>query len=40
MCFNTIKSLEDAGLLIRGAGETIQNETKKQKRGFLGMQNR
>ena len=26
-----------AGLLIKGVSETIQNEAKKQERGFLGM---
>ena len=30
-----IKSLED--LIIKGASETIENEAKQQKRGFLGM---
>ena len=29
-----IKSLEDSGLLLKGVSETIQNETKEQKRGF------
>ena len=32
-----IKSLEDAGLLIKGVYEAIENETKEQKRGFLSM---
>ena len=32
-----VKSLEDTGLLIRGVSETIQNEAKEQKGGFLGM---
>ena len=32
-----IKSLEDSGLLITGVDETIENETKEQKVGFLGM---
>ena len=32
-----VKSLEDTGLLIRGVRETIQNEAKEQKGGFLGM---
>ena len=30
-----IKSLEDSGLLIKGVGETIQNEAKNKKEGFL-----
>ena len=33
----TIKSLEDSGLLLKGVTETIQNEVKEQKEGFLGM---
>ena len=32
-----IKSLEDSGLLIKGVSETIQNEAKEQKGGFLSM---
>ena len=32
-----VKSLEESGLLIRGISETIQNEAKEQKWGFLGM---
>ena len=32
-----VKSLEDSGLLLKGVSETIQNEAKKQKRGFLSM---
>ena len=32
-----IKSLEDAGLLIKGVYEAIENETKEQKGGFLSM---
>ena len=31
------KSLEDSGLLSKGVSETIQNEAKEQKRGFLSM---
>ena len=31
------KSLEDSNLLIKGVTETIENEVKEQKRGFLGM---
>ena len=32
-----VKSLEESGLLIKRVSETIKNETKEQKRGFLGM---
>ena len=32
-----VKSLEDCGLLLKGVSETTQNESKKQKRGFLIM---
>ena len=32
-----IKSFEDSGLMIKGVSETIENETKEQKGGFLGM---
>ena len=32
-----VKSLEDSGLLFKGVSETIQNEAKEQKRGFLNM---
>ena len=32
-----VKSLEDSGLLLKGVSETIKNEAKEQKRGFLGM---
>ena len=32
-----VKSLEDSGVLLKGVSETIQNETKEQRRGFLGM---
>ena len=34
---NIIKSLEDFGLLIKGVTETVQNEAKEQKGGFLSM---
>ena len=30
-----VKSLEESWLLIKGVSETIKNEGKKQKRGFL-----
>ena len=32
-----VKSLEDSGLLLKGVSETIQNEVKEQKGGFLIM---
>ena len=32
-----VKSLEESGLLIKGVKETIKNEAKEQKRGFLGI---
>ena len=32
-----VKSLEDSGLLVKGVTETVQNEVKEQKEGFLGM---
>ena len=32
-----VKPLEDYGLLLKGISETIQNESKEQKRGFLSM---
>ena len=32
-----VKSLEDSGLLVRGITETVQNEVKEQKGGFLSM---
>ena len=32
---NIVKSLEDSGLLLKVVSETIQNEAKKQKWGFL-----
>ena len=32
-----VKSLEDSGLLFKGVSETIQNEAKEQRRGFLNM---
>ena len=33
----TVKSLEDSGLLLKGVTETVQNEVKEQKGGFLSM---
>ena len=32
-----VKSLKESKLLIKGVSETIKNEAKKQKGGFLGM---
>ena len=32
-----VKSLEDSGILLKGVSETIQNEAKEQKGGFLSM---
>ena len=32
-----VKTLEDSGLLLKVVSKTIQNETKKQKGGFLSM---
>ena len=33
----TVKSLEDSGLSLKGVTETVQNEVKEQKGGFLSM---
>ena len=32
-----VKFLEDSVLLLKGVTETVQNEIKEQKRGFLRM---
>ena len=32
-----IKSLEDSGLLLKGVTESVQNEVKEQRSGFLSM---
>ena len=32
-----VKSLEDSGFLLKGVTETVQNEIKQQKGGFLSM---
>ena len=32
-----IKSLEDSGLLLKGVTESVQNDVKDQKGGFLSM---
>ena len=36
--FEIVKSLEDSGLLLKGVTETVQNEVKEQKGGFLSTQ--
>ena len=35
--FEIVKSLEDSGILLKGISETIQNEAKEQRGGFLGI---
>ena len=32
-----VKSLEDYNILLKGVTETVQNEVKEQKGGFLSM---
>ena len=32
-----VQALEDSGLLLKGVSETVQNEVKEQKGGFLSM---
>ena len=32
-----VKSLEDSGILLDGITETVKNEVKRQKGGFLSM---
>ena len=32
-----IKSLEDSGVFLKGVSETIKNEAKEQRGGFLSM---
>ena len=32
-----VKSLEDSGLLLKGVSETVENEAKEQRGGFLSM---
>ena len=32
-----VKSLENSGFLLKGVTETVQNEVKQQKGGFLSM---
>ena len=31
------QALEDSNILLKGIAKTIENQTKEQKRGFLGM---
>ena len=33
----TVKPIEDSGLLLKGVTETVQNEVKEKKGGFLSM---
>ena len=35
--YETVKSLKKSSLLIKGVSETIKNEAKEQRGGFLGM---
>ena len=32
-----VKSLKDSGLLLKGVTETVQNEVKEEKGGFISM---
>ena len=32
-----IEALENSGILLKGVSKTIENESKEQRRGFLGM---
>ena len=32
-----VQALEDSNILLKGIAKTTENETKKQKGGFLGM---
>ena len=32
-----VESVEDSGLLLKGVTETVQNEVKEQKVGFVSM---
>ena len=34
---NIIEALENSGILLKGVTKTIENETKEQRGGFLGM---
>lgn len=33
----TVKHLQDSGLLVRSVSQKIENETREQRHGFLGM---
>ena len=35
--FKIVKSLEDSGLLLKGVTETVQDEVKEQRGGFLSI---
>ena len=35
--FKIVKSLEDSGVLLKGVSETIQNESKEKRGGFVSM---
>ena len=35
--YENIKSLEESGLLVKGVSDTIKNEAKERKFGFLSM---
>ena len=35
--FKIVQSLEDSGILLKGVSETIKDEAKEQKGGFLSM---
>ena len=37
MTMKIVQALEHTGILLKGVTETIKNETKEQKRGFLSM---
>ena len=37
MKFKIVKSLEDSGLLLKDVTETVENEVKEQKGGFLSL---
>ena len=35
--YKIVQALEDSNILLKGVTKTIENETKEQKGGFLGM---
>ena len=37
MTMKIVQALEDSNILLKGVTKTIENETKEQKWGFLGM---